>query len=118
MEEVSGDYVYDRMICEFNHWDVCLKGLIEVDGQKMFCEVVESEDYENLVYHIFPVAWDDVCDEYLKDYKESYHHWFHNRDHMGDMGCSNRETYDGRPLDWFTEKWQKCNPIAERVIRE
>lgn len=90
------------MICEFEHWDRCLKGLVECDGQKMFCKILNDDEYE-----LRPIAWDAECDEYLADYRKAYPHWFHDE---------SKRSYDGRDLKWFSDKWQHRNPIEEKAV--
>ena len=103
-ERVSRDWVYDHLICEFEHWDVCVKGLVGRDGERLFAEIVDETDDE-ITYALRPIAWTPECDEYLADYRTSYAHWFHEG--------KPRQLYDGRDLKWFADKWAGRNPIAE-----
>lgn len=102
-------WVYDHLICEFNHWDICLTGLVEVDGIKMLATVEPEYDgnchQEEIDYTLQEIAWDAECDEYLEDYRVAYKHWFHPR----------KVNYDGRSLEWFSDKWQRRNPIEEKA---
>ena len=109
---VNIDYIYKNLICEFTHWDICLTGLINHEGEKWYCEIGEdcqdSEDEDEIQeYKIYPVDWNDECEEYLKDYRVAYKHWFHE----GNPRCS----YDGWPLKWFSEKWPDENPIKNNI---
>lgn len=101
------EFVYERMICEFTHWDICLTGLIELDGQKVFCEVKDPYA-KDVQYDLRRVSWDDECDEYLEDYRVAYTHWFHE-------GGKRPVSYGGWDLGWFSDKWKHRNPIAENA---
>ncbi len=97
--------VYENLICEFDHWDICLTGLVERDGERWFCEVCGQYE-EDIEYKLRPVKWNAECDEYLEDYRVAYKHWFYEN---GKRPYS----YNGWDLSWFEEKWQHRNPIAE-----
>lgn len=101
---VSSQWVYTNLICEFGHWDICLTGLVDRNGEKWFCKVCDPDE-EDVKYTILPVKWTEECDEYLTDYRVAYKHWFHE----GAKRCS----YDGWPLVWFGDKWKHRNPIEE-----
>lgn len=111
----SLDWVYDHLVCEFGHWDICLSGLVEFEGDKYFCKVVNpdakyEDDDTKVLYAISPIVWNNECTEYLEDYRKAYLHWFHKD--------GKRCSYDGRPLDWFSEKWKHRNPIAEQAVKQ
>ena len=100
------EWVYDHLICEFSHWDICLKGLVLRNGERWFCWL--GDQYcDDVQYTIRKVNWTPECDEYLDDYRAAYVHWFHE----GKPRCN----YDGRPLDWFAEKWKHRNPIEDQA---
>jgi hypothetical protein len=105
------DQVYDQLICEFTHWDICLTGLINYNGERCFCEVEgwwgPEDDHKDIKYTIHKIDWTSECEEYLSDYRKAYNHWFY-KDKI-------REEYDGRPLKWFGVKWGGRNPIEEQV---
>jgi len=103
-ERVSRDWIYDHLICEFDHWDVCITGLVERDGVKLFTGIVDETDDE-ITYELLPIKWTPECDEYLADYRKAYAHWFHEG--------KPRVMYDGRDLKWFADKWKGRNPIAD-----
>lgn len=99
-------WVYDHLICEFDHWDICLNGLVDRNGERWFCEVCGDGLEENIEYKLRPVSWNAECDEYLEDYRVAYKHWLYEygrRPH----------SYNGWDLSWFHDKWQGRNPIAE-----
>lgn len=102
-------WVYEHLVCEFDHYDCCIVGLVEVDGVNLLCRV--EPEYESLpedqsaTYTLHDIAWDAECDEYLEDYRVAYKHWFHPR----------QDNYDGRSLKWFGDKWQGRNPIEEKA---
>lgn len=101
VEIVSIEYVYERLVCEFSHWDVCLWGLIKRDEDYWYCWL---HDDDPLTYKIAPIDWNAECDEYLADYRRAYRHWFHPR-----------TDYEGWDLDWFSEKWGNRQPIRDQV---
>jgi len=107
----SIDWIYEHLVCEFDHWDVCITGLVEFGGAKWFCNVIGDTTYNcnEAKYRLQKVDWTPECEEYLSDYRKAYHHWFHE----GKPRCQ----YDGRPLKWFSDKWKKRNPIADQVSR-
>lgn len=98
-------WVYEHLICEFDHWDICLKGLVDRNGERWFCWVGDAY-CDDVQYTLRKVDWTALCDEYLEDYRVAYEHWFHEGKPRG--------SYDGRPLDWFNEKWGHRNPIEEQ----
>lgn len=100
------DWVYEHLVCELTHWDFCLTGLIRYRGEYWYCEVTEDENK----YQLSLVVWTDKCEEFLKDYENTYHHWFY---YGGKRG-----TYDGRDLKVLTEKWGDCNPISDQFKGE
>jgi hypothetical protein len=102
---VPFDWVYDNLICEFDHWDICLTGLVDRNGERWLCRVIDP-DVENVQYKLTPIEWTSECEEYLEDYRVAYKHWFHENGKRG--------MYNGWPLAWFAEKWQKRNPIAQQ----
>jgi hypothetical protein len=110
---VSAKWLRAHLICEFNHWDVCLDGLAEHDGDKWFCKIAkEDAAYDHclpLEYELHRVAWDEECEEYLADYRVAYKHWFWEN---GKRPYS----YGGWALGWFREKWNGRNPIKERAM--
>ena len=103
----SHSWVYEHLVCEFNHWDVCLTGLVKWEGEMWFCRILPSK--VDSQYSLHKVNWTPECTEYLDDYRKSFAHWFHE----GKPQCS----YDGRPLKWFEEKWQHHNPIEDSAER-
>ena len=96
-------WVYEHLICEFQHWDICLTGLVDRNGERWFCEV-----YGDAEYMLRPVAWNAECDEYFADYRVAYKHWCRE-------GGKRSWSYGGWDLSWFRDKWQGRNPIEERA---
>ena len=101
---VSHEWVYNHLICEFDHWDICLDGLVDKDGEKWWCTLVSPNPPDE--YLLSPIEWTDECTEYLEDYRKAYVHWFYEN--------GKKPPYDGRPLNWFSEKWPN-NPIEQAV---
>ncbi len=97
-------FVYARLVCEFSHWDQCLTGLIRLHGGYWVCRMVG--DYHGKRYRITPVEWAEECEQYLADYRATYHHWFYVN--------GKRPSYDGRPLGSLRDKWGDRNPILEQ----
>ena len=100
------EWVYKHLVCEFTHWDFCLTGLVLFEGSYWYCTVEAG----NETYLLQRVNWTDRCAEYLKDYENTYHHWFY---YGGKRG-----TYDGRDLKVLTEKWGDCDPISDQFKGE
>lgn len=98
---MSKRLVYKYLVCEFDHWDVCLKGLIKKDGQYYFCNLIGSNTKPK--YRVYKIIWTKDCENYLRDYKKAYLHWFHPR-----------TLYNGRTIEWFKNKWKGKNPIYEQ----
>jgi hypothetical protein len=106
-EQVSYAWVRQRLICEFDHWDVVLQGLIEDDGVNKFVKIIGPDERVIDQYTVHEIDWTEECDEFLADYRKAYAHWF--------PIDGKRSYYDGRDLSWFIEKWRKRNPIIEKV---
>lgn len=107
MRIVTLEYVYSHLICEFDHWDICLKGLVCCDSCLWYCEVADP-NVNPVAYVLYKVEWNDACEEYLTDYKAAYKHWFYSngqREHR----------YDGWDLSWFARKWGHKNPIESQA---
>jgi hypothetical protein len=98
------DWVYAHLICEFEHWDICLTGLVDRNGEKWLCRV-RDDQAENVEYTLTPIEWTPECEEYLEDYRVAYKHWFWENGQRG--------TYNNWPLAWFAEKWKHRNPITK-----
>lgn len=100
-------FIYDHLVCEFGHWDLCVSGLLLIDGAHHACRLVpeDNETDDPPRYKIWPVTWTEECEEYLTDYRASYAHWFYID--------GARPQYDGRDLTWFRTKWERRNPILE-----
>ena len=107
----SYEWVYKHLICEFDHWDICLEGLINDNGEKKYVILFTNlyHDDKLLRYAVHKIDWNEQCDEYLKDYEIAYKHWFHVK---GERPYG----YDGEDLNWFEDKW-KSNPILERYVK-
>ena len=100
------DWVYERLICEFDHYDICLKGLCKEDDQYYICVLHSDLHTEDSDYKVAPIDLDEECKDYLEDYKKAYIHWFRDKD-------GKRCHYDGRDLQWFSDKWLHRNPLVE-----
>lgn len=112
MNTQSYEWTYKHLVCEFDHWDFCINGLILYEKHYYVCELANPRTCydEDPKYYIYPIDWNDKCTEYLEDYKIAYAHWFHTN--------GVRETkYEGWDLCWFEEKWKHKNPIAEQIIQ-
>lgn len=110
---VDSAWVRERIICEFDHYDCCLKGLVEHEGRKLFVRIanradVECDPDEPSVYTVHEIDWDQECDEYLADYRAAFAHWFWHDGKLPD--------FDGSDYSWFRQKWQGRNPIEQRLI--
>ncbi len=95
--------VYAHLLCEFDHWDICLTGLVLCDGALCWCETIDV-DAEDVVYTIRPIDWTPECTEYLYDYRKAFPHWFH------DVKPRDPVPVDGA-MAAFREKWAGRNPI-------
>ena len=107
----SIQYVYDHLVCEFNHWDICISGLLSINDKYYYCKIINSDDpdeYNYEDYEIFDINWTEECQEYLDDYRVAYKHWFYEN--------RKRSSYNGWLLKWFSDKWDKRNPIKENII--
>lgn len=104
---VPFEWVYNHLICEFDHWDICLTGLVDRDGEKWVCRVRDPYA-EPVEYTLTPIEWTEECEEYLEDYRVAYKHWFYKDGKRG--------TYNGWPLGWFGEKWKHRNPITKQEL--
>lgn len=101
--DVSIEWVYEHLVCEFDHWDICLAGLVSDGGVYRLARVIDPEA-DDVQYTLHDIHWTDECNEYLEDYRVAYAHWFHTN--------GKRETrYGGWDLGWFSDKWQHRNPI-------
>lgn len=87
------EWVYARLYCEFDHWDICK---ILSDSPKIY----KSK------YLISEVNWTPECLEYLDDYRNAFPHWFYTN--------GERLRYNGVYPRSFAEKWQHRNPITEQ----
>lgn len=107
----SKAYVYEHLICEFDHWDFCLVGLCKIDEKYFVCKVIDTRNRKDLKYSLKEVEMTKERMEYLEDYRKAYYHWFYEDGKRGTR-------YDGRDLKWFNDKWQ-TNPIVneEEKIR-
>ena len=102
---VPYDFVRERLVCEFAHWDICLVGLIRISGEYWGCIAIGDRDCKR--YRVTKLNWTKECEEYLADYRASYHHWFYTD--------GRRESYDGRSLYDLSEKWGNKNPITKQL---
>lgn len=100
-------WVYEHLVCEFDHWDFCLAGLVKVDEKYFYCKFLGDK---TKTYEILPINWTEECQEYLDDYAVAYKHWFYVDGHR-------TESYNHWDLSWFSEKWGHRSPIEESVIR-
>lgn len=112
MKIMPEDWVYEHLVCEFSHWDVCLTGLIEEDGVYKFVTAIEgyTDTTKPGNYEVDDIAWNAECDEYLDDYRVVYKHWFHK---------NGQRVYDcpRGDMSWFNDKWDHKNPIASNAAR-
>jgi len=108
---VDIDYVYSRLVCEFNHYDICIDGIIEVDGVKKFCKLYDDHLETDRIaeYEIYDVDWTSECLEYLDDYMKTFNHWCYKN-------CKRQRGLDEytKNIKWFNEKWDK-NPIRKQI---
>lgn len=104
MSEATRTFVYSNLICSFDHFDVCISGLVRVKGEYMLCKALDV--HRDTRYSLKPIAWNDECEEYLADYKVAYKHWLY-KDGVRPFA------YNNWPLGWFREKWRDRNPIVE-----
>ena len=104
MKRRLSPWLHNHLICEFDHNDCCLSGLVEYEGEKYYCKIINWEIH-NPYYYVYPIKWDTKCDEYLDDYKAAYPWWFYNDGKRGE--------YDGREFMWFRDKWKGRSPIVE-----
>lgn len=102
-------FVYKYLVCEFDHYDYCLKGLVKVGNRYFVCITtnMDGNPEEEIYYNLFQVNLDKECLEYLDDYRVAYKHWFHE----GKPRCQ----YLHWDLTWFSEKWKHRNPILEQI---
>lgn len=102
-------FVYKYLVCEFDHYDFCLKGLIKIGTRYFVCINIRGRDdpEEEIYYNLYPIELDEECNEYLEDYRVAYKHWFHE----GHERCQ----YLCWDLSWFSEKWKHRNPIIEKI---
>lgn len=108
---ISYNFMKKHLVCEFDHWDICLKGLIEVKGIRYYCKIAGNYwDNNMLKYEVTKVILDKECEEYLEDYKIAYKHWFPIN--------GQRPPYNGWDLSWFDKKWKKRNPIIELAAKQ
>ena len=107
MKTVPLKWVYDHLVCEFDHYDICLIGLVLDNGEYFLCDLDAATDDENTKYTLKKLDWNAECEEFLADYRKAYHHWFH------EGTC--RPVYDGRDLTWFHEKWKEGSPIEKQA---
>jgi len=106
-ETVSLDWVYDHIVCEFDHWDICLVGLVERDDEKLLCRVV-NQYADDVKYTLHPIKWDETCQEYLEDYQVAYKHWCY-------IDGVRQSSYTGKSIEWFHDKWGNTDPIEENA---
>jgi hypothetical protein len=99
---VDYDWLRDHLVCEFDHWDVCLTGLV-YDHELLFCEIRSDKKY-----NLYQINWTEECAEYLKDYKVAYKHWFYT-------DGIRRTSYEGWDLNWFYDKWKRKSPIEKNL---
>ncbi len=104
MEKQTIDWVNDHLVCEFDHWDEVIIGLVRVGDELMWCEPA----HETGSYNILPIDWDDECQQYLDDYRKAYPHWF--------PVDGIRPEYTGWDVSSFSVKWPQ-NPIKGKVNR-
>lgn len=101
----SFEWTYKHLICEFDHWDICLSGLVEYDNKKWLCKPINSTK-KRPDYRLYLIEWDEECQEFLDDYKVVYRHWvYENR--------KRKNAYNG-DSSWFLEKWKNYNPIEKK----
>lgn len=107
---VDIDFVYKYLVCEFDHWDICLEGLVEIYSFMYFCEIVSTNisNRKSVQYALYPIYWTDECQEFLEDYGVAYKHLFF-------QNGKKQYQYNGWPLKWFEEKWQHRNPIKDQI---
>lgn len=101
-------FVYKHLVCEFDHWDICITGLIFKDGKYWFCKLLGDESQDNPEYLLTRCLWTEECEEYLDDYRVAYKHWVYKNG-------KRLESYGGQDLSWFSEKWNGRNPIEDSL---
>ena len=111
MRYFTQDTIYKYLVCEFNHWDFCLSGLVKLDESYFLCEY--AMDIECLLrrsyvcYTLKPIEMTEEMLEYLADYKTKSPFWFHEdgkryiEERGSDLPCGRK----------FSEKWPE-NPIT------
>lgn len=104
-EFVPAKYLRPYWVCHFDFYDGPLTGLVSIDGQHYWAAAQYDASGDERQYHLTEIVITKECREYLDDYKKAYHHAFYTK--------GKRPEYDGRPLVWFTTKWQLRNPIKE-----
>lgn len=105
----SKDWVYERLICEFDHWDICRIGLIHDGDSFKLVEIIDDKRGKE-TYAVYDIEWNNECTDYLADYEVAYKHWFYKN---GQRQEPNRER-----MDWFYEKWGDKHPIENATIRK
>lgn len=103
----SKQWVYDHLICEFDHWDCCKKGLVK-DGDEYFVCILTTgyiKDIDGPVeYDLYPIDLNDTHHEFLRDYKEAFPWWFTG-------GKTDFAADFDEKIRLFKKKWPR-NPIA------
>lgn len=107
-EIVSIEWVYEHLICEFSHWDICLCGLVERNGEKFLCHVCD-EYAKKVKYKLQPVEWTEECQEFLDDYRVAYRHWCY-------VDGKRQDPQYGVRIDWYDEKWGDRDPIGRKAV--
>jgi hypothetical protein len=118
MKIESIDWVYERLICEFDHWDICLQGLIHDEGNFKFVEINIAEKdrafylryKKNIAYCVYDINWNNECTAYLADYELAYPQWFYENG-------IRRQPNKGDIL-WFYDKWRDNNLIENAVVKQ
>lgn len=100
------------LYCEFDHYDYCLKGLMQIDGRFVVCRVageIECVVDGNLPFFTLHLLdWDEKCQEYLGDYRHRFLHWFY------DKNRNRMQANKDQSLGPLSEKW-KNNPILDKA---
>ena len=109
---ISHKYFYKNLVCAFNYYDLVLEGLVSINNVLYLGSII-GDPFEclerPLCYSIEKIQVNDEIVEYINDYKKAYPQWFYkNGQRIG--------KYDPSiPIKWFSDKWNKRNPVRESI---